>query len=448
MATSTALPPGSKLPGLLQATLLLRDPVGYLESCRRRFGSVFRFKLPGAPPVAYIADPGIARELYRHDAEGNRAGDARRPYLAPLVGEHSLLCVEGEEWDRQRRLLAPPLHGQRVGGWRDEIAALAAAEIDTWPEGEEIELRPRMQRITLEVILRLVFGIEDAGRLDRLRRVLPDLLEAVDSIVFGLPDVRERLERSRVLRRLPGNPVRRFEAIRAEADELVYEEIARVRQLPEAALAERTDVLSTLLAARDEDGRPMEDSELRDELITLLTAGHETTATALAWAFERLVRHPRVLERLLEEIDGGDGGEYLEAVIKEVLRSRPVVFDTPRVLGEPVQLGEYTVPAGWWAAPAIPLVQRAPEMFAEPDDFQPERFLGDDTPVAGWIPFGGGKRRCLGSRLALLELETVIPAVLTRRTLSAPDPAPEDQRVQHVTLAPAQRTRVLTRARG
>ena len=304
-----------------------------------------------------------------------------------------------------------------------------------------------MQAITLEVILRLVFGVSDAGRLDRLRSLLPALLVAVDNpLVFGTPRLRERLERG-LLRRLPGNPVRRFESIRSATDAVVYEEIARRRERPEEELGERDDMLSMLLCARDPEGEPMSDTELRDELITLLVAGHETTATALAWAFERLVRHPRALGRVVDEVDEGAGSDYLDAVIKEVLRSRPVVFDTPRALTRPLELGDYEVPAGWWAAPAIPLVHASTELFDDPEAFDPERFLGEDPPVVGWIPFGGGRRRCVGSRLALLELQTVIPAVLRRRTLAPTDEPGEAQRVQHVTLAPGKRARVRTRRR-
>ena len=196
-------------------------------------------------------------------------------------------------------------------------------------------------------------------------------------------------------------------------------------------------MLSMLLAARDEDGEAMSDVELRDELVTLLTAGHETTATALAWLFERVVRHPEVNDRLRDEADAGGDTTYIDEVIRESLRTRPVVFDTPRLLTEPLELGEYVVPAGWWAAPAIPLVHHSNELIDDPDRFDPDRFLGDDAPVRGWIPFGGGKRRCLGTRLAMLELQAIVPEVLRRRRLTAVDRADEQQRIQHVTLAPA-----------
>lgn len=418
---------------MIQAFRLLRDPVGCMERSEERWGPVFRFDYPGAPPLAYVSDGAMARELYSQDRV-NRAGEARLPYLGPLVGDSSVLCLEGDPWLRHRKLLAPPMNGERILRWEDEIAAIAATEVESWPEGE-IRLRPRMQAITLEVILRLVFGVAVGERQDRLRALLPALLEAVDSVVFGIPPLRERLS-GKLGRLLPFNPVRRFERVRAAADAEIYAEIAE-RRANSVAAAERADMLSMLLAARDENGEAMSDVELRDELVTLLTAGHETTATALAWLFERVVRHPEVLERLVAEADAGTETTYLDAVIRESLRTRPVVFDTPRLLTEPLELGEYVIPAGWWAAPAIPLVHRSSRLFEDPERFDPDRFLGDHPPVRGWIPFGGGKRRCLGTRLAMLELQAVVPEVLRRRDLAAIDLEDEQQRIQHVTLAPA-----------
>jgi len=428
-------PRGPRAPGLVQVTQLYRDPVGYLERCRDRFGPVFRIDYPGAPPLAYVAEPDLARELYAHDRDVNRAGETRSPYLSPLVGETSLLCLEGEEWQRHRSLLAPPLHGDLVEEWRERIDAIAAAEVGSWPDGE-LGLRPRMQAITLEVIIQLVFGVDDGPRRDRLRELLPALLDAVDSAVFGLPDLRARLEGG-LGRWVPRNPVRRFQRIRERADADIYAEIAHRRAAGDAA--GRTDLLSLLLLARDEDGEGLSDAEMRDELVTMLTAGHETTATALAWTFERLIRHPEAMERLLAEVDAGEETTYLDAVVKESLRVRPVVFDSPRRITEPIELGGRLVPAGWWVAPAIPLVHGAPGLVDDPATFDPARFLAEDPPLRGWIPFGGGKRRCIGSRLAMLELRTVIPAVLRTRRLEVVDPADEAQRIQHVTLAPANR---------
>lgn len=413
-----------------------------MTAWQRRYGDVFTVRFLGLGHLVYVADPRLVREVYAADGEVGRAGDARRPFLEPLVGERSLLCLEGKAWARQRKLLAPAFHGRRVLAWTETIREIAEREVATWPRGEPFALRPRMQVVTLEVILRVVFGVRDAERLDELRRVVPRLIElGANPLISGLPPLRRRLERSPLLRRLPANPLPRFEAARAELDELLFAEIARRR----AELAEgeaRDDVLSLLLEARDEDGEAMSDQELRDELVTLLEAGHETTATALAWAFERLVRHRSALERLREEVAEGEG-EYLGAVIREVLRSRPVVVDTPRALARPLALGGYRLPAGWYVAPAIPLVHRARALYPDGADFRPERFLEDSNAGEGWIPFGGGERRCLGQQLAMLELRTVVPAVLRSADLRPADPAPERQRLQHVTLAPSELARVV-----
>ena len=444
MTATTALPPGPRLPGLVQTAMLFRDPVGFLESCRRRYGPVFRVKLTGFPRYVYVTDPLLAREVYSADRTVGRAGDARREFLAPLVGEHSLLCTEDEQWLRHRKLLGPVFHRKHVDGYAEEIASIAAREIETWPLSEPFELRPRMQNITLEVILRLVFGVADASRLERFRDVLPRLVETTGGPLLWLlpPFLWTREDSQRILRRFP-NPLRSFLALREQVDELIYDEIARRRRELDDS---RNDVLSMLLRARDDEGRGMTDVELRDELITLLEAGHETTATGLAWAFERLLRTPAVLDRLVEEVDDG-GDEYLDAVVREALRSRPVVLDTPRLLNGPLELAGYVIPEGWHVAPAIPTVQHDPGVNPSPADFRPERFLGDDPPRDGWIPFGGGKRHCVGSHLALLEMKVVIAEVVRRLRLEAARPEPERQRVHHVTLTPSEGTVVVARPR-
>ena len=439
-----SLPPGSSLPTLVQTGMLFRDAVGFLERCRRRYGPIFRVKLVGFPRYVYVTDPGLAREVYAADRTVGRAGDARRDFLAPLVGEHSLLCTEDEQWLRHRKLLGPVFHRKHVDGYAGEIASIAAREVESWPLGKPFELRPRTQAITLEVILRLVFGVTDRERLERFRTVLPRLLESTAGPLLWIapPALWQREENVRRLRRFP-NPLKSFFEARDEVDRLIYEEIAlRRAELDES----RGDVLSLLLHARDEEGRGMTDVELRDELVTLLEAGHETTATGLAWAFERLVRHPDALSRLTEEVDGG-GDEYLDAVVRETLRSRPVVLDTPRLLSGPLELGGYVIPEGWYVAPAIPTVQLDPSTHPEPEKFRPERYLGDDAPREGWIPFGGGKRHCVGSHLALLEMKVVIAEVVRRLALEPVAPEPEGQRMHHVTLVPSERARVVARAR-
>lgn len=441
MTPSTA-PPGPRLPAAVQTALLFRDVPGYLGRSRRRFGDVFRVDLLGAGKLAYVGNPRLAREVYDHDGVAGCAGDARRPYLEPLVGRQSVLCLEGDEWERQRRLLAPRFHARQVNAYRAQIEEIAAAEIERWPAGKPLQLRPRMQVITLEVILRVVFGVRDDARLAQLRQLLPRIVEvAASPLISGLPTVRRQLERNPVLRRTPGNPLRRFVALRSELDSYLHDEIGR-RRSEIANGSQPDDVLSLLLAAEDEGGERLSDAELRDALVTLLVAGHETTATALAWCFERLARHSRVLDRLRSDL-GGNDDDYLDAVVKETLRTRPVVIDTPRRLKHEIDVGGYTIPAGWMVAPAIPLVHSAPEVFADAEAFRPERFLEDKSLTRAWIPFGGGKRRCLGSALALLEMKTIVRAVLARWTPHATNAAPEHQQVQHVTLAPHDMTRVV-----
>jgi cytochrome P450 len=428
----------------MQTGLLLHDPVRFLETCRRRYGPVFRVRLVGFPRYVYVTDPGLAREVYATDRTIGRAGEARHDFLAPLVGEHSLLVTEDEHWLRHRKLLGPVFHRNHVDGYAGEIAAIAAREIERWPLAEPFALRPRMQEITLEVILRLVFGIAEGERLERLRALLPRLLESTGGLLLWVlpPSLWMRERNRRRLRRLP-TPLRSFFRTRDAVDALLYDEIARRRaRLDDAG----HDVLSMLLRARDDEGRAMSDVELRDELLTLLTAGHDTTATALAWAFERLVRHPQALDRLTEEVGAG-GVEYLDAVVRETLRARSVVLDTPRLLSGPLELGGHVIPEGWYVAPALPSVQLAPGATDRPDAFCPERFL-DDPPRDGWIPFGGGKRHCVGSHLALLELKVVIAEVVRRVRLEAVDERPERQRVHHVTLVPSRGTRVIARSRA
>ncbi|MBX6769872.1 MAG: cytochrome P450, partial [Actinomadura rubrobrunea] len=337
-----------------------------------------------------------------------------------------------------------PLHGRAVARWSERVADIAAAEIAHWPVGVPFALRGRMERITLEVIMQVVFGIRDAGRLRRLRGLLPQLVALGGSA--GLLRLPPRLRRWTLTSPLPLRagflPTTRFVRVRDQVDAILYDEMARRRRDPDP---DATDVLSQLLAARDEAGEPLTDREVRDELITLLVAGHETTATGLAWTFERLLRAPRVLGRLREELAAGEGGGYLDAVIKESLRLRPVVVATPRVLTEPLTIGGHRVPAGWAVAAVIPLVHSDPEVFPEPERFLPERFLGPDAAKANraWLPFGGGRRYCAGAQLALLEMRVIITEVLRRLELRPADAAPERARLRAVTLVPARSTRVV-----
>jgi cytochrome P450 len=442
MPARAKIPPGPRLPALAQTALLYHDPVGCLERWKRRYGPVFRVRISGFPRYVYVTDPQLARELYAADRTVGRAGDARRDFLAPLVGQHSLLVTEDEEWLRHRRLLGPVFHRNHVDGYAQEIAAVAADHIGRWPLGEPVALRPRMQEITLEVILRLVFGVTDEARLQRFREVLPDLLDSAGGIILWLlpPALWSKEQHRRRLRRLP-TPLRAFMRAQDEVDALIHEQIRlRRAEIATGPDDDRRDVLSMLLRARDEEGRGMSDAELRDELITLLEAGHETTATALAWTFERLVRHPAAHRALVEAVDAGgeDAEAHVEAVVRESLRVRPVVIDTPRALSGDLRIGGWTVPAGWLVAPAIPTVHADDGGAPEATSFRPERFLDGGTVRDGWIPFGGGKRHCVGSHLALLELRVVAAEVVRRLDVAAVRPEGERQRIHHVTLVPSE----------
>lgn len=417
------LPPGPRAPGALNAVYFTRDPVGFLERQHRRYGDAFSINFPGFGRMAYFAHPDTVKQIFTGDPGALHAGEANGRVLEPALGKFSLLTLDEDDHLRQRKLLLPPFHGERVRRYGELIAGIAEREIESWPLGQPFALRPRMQSITLDVILRAVFGVRGEDRLARFRATLPQLTEA-SGIVMWLPFMRRNFG--------PWSPWARFVRMRRAVDELVYEEIRLRRADPDAS--QRDDVLSLLLQARHEDGSPMSDLELRDELITLLTAGHETSATALAWSVERLLRNPQALERLVSD---PDDDAYLEAVVKETLRVRPIVIDVARVAKRDVEIGEWRIPAGTIVVPAIALVQLRPDLYPEPRAFRPERFLEDQPAAYSWIPFGGGVRRCIGAAFAQLEIKTVLRTVLARTRLSAPDPAPERQLSRHVTLVPS-----------
>jgi cytochrome P450 len=348
-----------------------------------------------------------------------------------------VLCLEGEAWLRERRLLAPSFHGASVQSWADTIADVVGREVSAWPRGVTFPLRPRMQRITLEVIWRIVFGL-DSDDTDpahqRLWELLPQLLTVAASpvLAFVPTKVAVWLDSSELAGRIPGNRIARFGRIKQETDALLLELIARRRAEPDA---ERTDVLSSLAAADTTD------EQVRDELITLLEAGHETTSTALAWLFERLLRTPEVLAETRRAVESGDD-RYLDAVVKESLRIRPVLLDAPRFLTAPLALDGYEVPAGWYVA----LVHADPETYADPGEFRPQRFLDGQPPMQAWIPFGGSRRMCLGIQLAILEMRVVLREVLRRLDLDVPDAAPERLRLRGITIVPEHQTRVVASA--
>lgn len=346
--------------------------------------------------------------------------------IAPLVGTHSLLTLNGPAHLRHRKLLLPPFHGDRMRAYADDIAQLARDEVAGWREGEERALHPAMQSITLEVILRIVFGVDDAARQDELRQAIVELLSLTDRPLLMLPTYWFAVRQQRLV-----GPVRR---IAQELDRIIYREIALRRQASD--LEGRTDVLSMLLLARDEEGSPMSDQELRDELITILLAGHETTASGLAWAFERLVRTPEAMA-MAQAAAVDDDAAALDAVFHETLRLRPVVPVVARVIQEPMELSGYELDANEIVVISILGAGLNPARFDDPLAFRPERFLGTRPDPATWVPFGGGVRRCIGAAFAQLEARIVLREVLRHAELVADRAADEDRKRRNVTTVPA-----------
>jgi cytochrome P450 len=422
------------MPSLLQAAFVTASPYGWMVRRWRRYGDVFSSRFPIFGRVVYVADPALVKQVFTGDPATFHAGEANTLALGDALGEHSLLTLDEDRHLSQRKLLLPPFHGERVRRYVEVMAEATEREVATWPVGRVIELRPRMQAITLEVILRAVFGVRDDARMDLFRERIPPLGETT-SVLNWLPFME---------RDLGGiTPAARFRRALAAVDELIYAEIADRRAAGNGA-EERDDVLSLLLSARHDDGSQMTDTELRDELMTLLTAGHETTATGLAWAFERLMRTPRVLERLTGSLDDD---AYLDAVVKETLRVRPVVVDVARKLTSEVEIAGWRLPAGTLVLPAIAVMHRRPDLYDSPEEFRPERFIEGAAEPYAWIPFGGGVRRCIGASFAQVEMRTVLREVLRRVRLRAPSARPERGVIRHVTVVPGRGARAVVEAR-
>jgi cytochrome P450 len=426
VAGATSLPPGPKAPAAVTALRYARDPLGFLTSYRRRFGDIFTLSFPYFGKVVYVTDPELVKAVFTGRPDQFHAGEANATVLEVALGPNSVLTLDDEPHMRQRKLLLPPFHGERVQRYGDLIREITLREMESWPVGEPFALRRHTQRITLAVILKAVFGVDDAQRLDRAGRLIDTFARRVGSLT-AFPFLRRNLG--------PFGPWARFVRAREALDEFIYEEVAIRRAEVEADDSERDDVLSLLLRARYDDGTPMSNEELRDELVTVIGAGHETTATALAWAMERLLRTPRVLERLRDSIAAGED-DYLDATVKETLRARPVILDVVRKLTRPAQIGGYELPAGMFVLPAIAALHYREDLFPEPEEFRPERFLDGKADNYAWIPFGGGVRRCIGAAFAEYEMRIVLREIIERADLRAPDPKPERVKIRHITLAP------------
>jgi cytochrome P450 len=430
------LPPGPSAPSLVQAMRWMRSPVDLMEDCRERFGETFTLRMARVGELVFISDPPSIKQLFSSDRE-NALPKGRTVLLEPVLGSRSLLLLEGDEHLRSRRLMLPPFHGKRMRTYEAVMEEITDREIESWPLRERFPLHPRMQSITLEVILRAVFGIEDPARRQRLRERLVRILNVTSSPraqVIGL-----------TLRRLGRlGPYRRLQRLLDDTDAVLFDQIAERRADP--GIAERDDILSLLVAARFDDGQPMSDAEIRDQLMTLLLAGHETTATALAWAFDLMFRNPGSLERLGAELEEGRD-DYLGAVATETLRLRPVVPSVGRLITSEAELGGYELPAGTAVMPSIYLVHMRPDVYPEPYEFRPERFLDGGPDTYSWIPFGGGTRRCLGGAFASFEIKVVLRTVLRRTVLRAATDAPEPWGHRNVTLSPRNGTPVILEER-
>jgi len=427
------LPPGPPLPMAVQTAIWSRQARRLLYACQDRYGDMFTIRVAYEGTWVMLADPEAIKQVFTGDPRIFHAGEGNE-ILAPLLGRNSLLVLDEKRHMSQRKLLLPPFHGERMQGYGQIMGEIAEREIGGWPTGTPHALRPRMQALTLEIILRTVFGVgeAEAGKLADLREALRDFLDMTTNPRFLAPLLLVGPKRVRGISAFR----RRIDRV----DELIYREIAERRRAEDVGA--RDDVLSLMIGATHEDGSPMSDEEMRDELLTLLVAGHETTATSLAWAVERLARSPEKLERLRAELLEGRE-EYLTATIQETLRLRPVISIVLRKLTEPVEIGGYELPAGVSVAPCVYLAHRNPEVYPEPERFLPERFLESSPGTYTWIPFGGGVRRCLGASFAQFEMAVVLRELVKRHQIRPASPKPERIFRRAITETPRHNARVV-----
>ena len=423
--TAATKVPGPRLPRPLQTWLGVARPIEARLTMRERYGPVFRTTDVIAGEMVHVADRELIEQMFKWKPAQYNVGEPRQ-IMEPVTGPSSLLLLDGAHHLRMRKLMLPPFHGEAIAHYADLIREITEREVAAWRPGDTVRTRSVAQTITMEVIIRAVFGITDPERVAEMKHLLPRLSSI--NPILAIEAARRDLG--------PRSPWGRFVRNRDRVDAMLYEEIARRRA--DADGGPPADVLALLLAARDEDGEPLSDRELRDELITLLLAGHETTATSIGWAFERLLRTPAALERLTAEVEAGESTDYLEAVVKETLRVRPVVSEVFRAVTEPTELGKYRFEPGTQLCASILLVQYDPELYPpDPQAFRPERFLEGAPEAYTWIPFGGGVRRCIGAAFALLEMKVVIGTIVARARLRAPRAADEKARFRGVTLLPS-----------
>ena len=427
------LPPGPGTPGPFQILQWVFRPIPFMRRCADAYGDIFTVRMLGRTPIVFLTDPAVIRQVFTGDPECLQAGQANSRILRWLVGPNSLLVLDGARHKRERKLLMPPFHGERMRLYGDMMCEITDRSIDAWPVGSAFPILPRMQEITLDIILRAVFGVNEDTQHSRLRTLMMKYLQ----VMVGRNPLLTIVAWKRLTR------------LQRDIDRLLYDEITRCRRETHEG---RSDIMALLVAARDEDGRPMSDEEIRDELVTMLLAGHETTATSLAWVIHRLMQNPDVLATARAEAasvigDGEDASrptaeqiaqlDYLDAVIKETARLDPVIPITTRFLETDMHIGGYELPAGSIAAPCIYLTQRRPDLWSDAEEFEPERFIESRVDPYTFFPFGGGVRYCVGAAFATYEMKIVLARILSRIKLR-PDPRYAVRMVRRgITFAPS-----------
>jgi cytochrome P450 len=435
MATATSepvrLPPLVRLPKIVQGVALVAAMCEVIAAASRRYGTTYTFNLPIWGPTVVISDPVMVKDLFSTGSEL-----AERPTdLGEVFGPGSTFSLTGSEQLKRRKLVLPPFHGKRVMNYEQIIEEEVLREIESWPEGEEFEVLEPMNRITLNTILRAVFGAEGPA-LDELRRLVPPAI-TIGSRLHFLPKVAARDFGE-------WSPGARLGQIRRRIDEVIHSLIAEARA--DASTEGRTDVLAKLLDARYDDGTPIDDQDVADELLTLVSAGHETTGSELAWAIERLRRHPQFLTRLTDEVDEG-GSELRQATIHEVLRTRPALDATMRLTRKRIRLQDWVIPENTRIIISIQLAHAQEDGFHDASAFNPDRFVGNVPKPYAWIPFGGGSHRCVGAALATAEMDVVL-RVLMRELTFEPSTARDERRLNRgVAIVPGRGGRAVVHRR-
>jgi cytochrome P450 len=432
-----SLPAGPRAPSTIQTMGWWTRPTAYMERCRTRFGKRFTIRLLGAPPFVMLSDPGDIKEVFQAPPDVLHPGEGAK-VLEPIVGRHSVILLDGDAHIEQRKLMLPAFHGKKMQELEGLMTEVTEREVESWPRNRPIPIHPLTQKLTLEVILRTVFGLDEGERLDRMRDLTTALAAFGTRPESMLPQMQHRLGRLTAWSK--------FLELQEQSDELLLEVIHERRA---SNGEDRPDVMAMFLAARHEDDTPMSDDELRDELTTMVVAGHETTASQLAWAFEALPRAPRVLARLQEEIESGDGDDYLTATINETMRRRPVLPNAePRLTKREVEVGGWLYPEGVSLVAHGYLLHHDPEIYPDPYAFRPERFLEEPPGTYTFIPFGGGRRRCIGASFATMEMKIVLKTVLRRMELRGGAQGLELTRRRNITVSPRRGTPVVLKDRS